>query len=146
AREFAEALRAGAAGEDPVTASEAATQLADGEETAATRVVPRTNAGPREQATPVSPPRPSPPRRRPSSAPPRPVITPAAQQRRRKSSPGRGLRIFALLVVLALLAAAIIGLVTLANSNNGANASDSVRTNINDQISRLDEIIRGNTQ
>jgi eukaryotic-like serine/threonine-protein kinase len=146
AREFSEALRAGAAGEDPVTASEAATALATGSETAATRVAPRTESGPHEEATPVSPPRSSGSRRRPASAPPRPVITPAAQQRRRKGGAGRAVRIFALLIVLALLAAAIAGLVLLANGGGTTNASDSVRPTINDQISRLDEIIRGNTQ
>ncbi len=134
ARSLADALRAGAAGEAPTPA----TALLAEDETDLTRKLPRTQAEPAEAATPVSPA----PRRR-AAAPPRPVITPAAPRRRKRA--GVWIRRLAAVIVLALLAAVIAGLIIL-SQQGGTDTGDSVRTNIDDQISRLEEIIRDNTQ
>jgi serine/threonine-protein kinase len=138
ARELAGALRAGAAGEAPTPATAALT----GDETDLTRRLPRTEAGPVEEATPVSE-REAAPRRRAPSAAPRPVITPAAK--RRSKGAGVWIRRLALLIALALIAAVIAGLIIL-SQQGGTETSDSVRTTIDDQITRLEEIVRDNTQ
>jgi serine/threonine-protein kinase len=137
ARPFADALRAGAAGEAPTPAT---TPLAEGE-TEATRALPRTQAGAPAAATPVAQQRAA-PRRRAPAAPPRSVITPAA--RRRRTGGAVWVRRIAALVALLLLAAVIAGLVILA-SNQGSSTDNPTGQTIDDQISRLEQIVRDNT-
>jgi eukaryotic-like serine/threonine-protein kinase len=135
ARSLADGLRAGLAGQD-------ATLLAGaGAPTDATRALPRTDV---EPVTPVAP---APAQRRPAqrqpARPPRPVIQPA---RAGRPSAGGGAKWALALILLVLVIAVIAGLVSLAN-----NASDSVdldqvvEREIDEQITRLREVIEQNT-
>ena len=71
------------------------------------------------------------------------MITPAAK--RRSKGAGVWIRRLVLLIALALIAAVIAGLIIL-SQQGGTDTSDSVRTTIDDQITRLEEIVRDNTQ
>ncbi len=135
ARALSDALRAGLAGQDyDLDPSEAPTAYAG--PTDATRTLPSTR---HEPATPVSPQQ----RRRPPQRPPRPVIQPAA----RRPPAGRTARWVAAAIVIALVIAVIVGLVALANSSSqSVDANDVVQQDIGQQIDKLEQFIRDNTQ
>ena len=134
AREFSSALRAGIAGQAPPTpAAEAPTRALAGTE--ATRAL----AG--EPPTPVSEQRPV---RRPAPAP-RPVITPAAGAKR--SGFSRFMRTIGLLLVIAILAAVIAGIVLLVtDAGQSTDIGDFIKDEINQQLDSLRDFIEQNTQ
>jgi eukaryotic-like serine/threonine-protein kinase len=133
AREFSNAMRAGIAGrEPPVPAAEAPTRaLAD--ETAATRRL-------QEPTTPVVTQRPAPrpqPRRRP-------VVQPAAPPRR--SGFGRFMRVLGILLLIAIIAAIIAGVVLLVtDAGQNTDVGELIKDELNDQINTLKDFISSHT-
>jgi len=131
-RQLAAALRAGGAGEEPPPPDGAvtnATRMMSGEATDATRHLPA------EPVTPAT--RPAAPRR----AAPRP--RPAARQPRR-SAAKRIRNAIGILLVIAILAAVVAGIVLL-TTNAGQN-TDLVKHDIPDQIQSIKDFINSHTQ
>jgi serine/threonine-protein kinase len=128
ARSLADGLRAGQAGRDPSTVAGALTD--------ATRALPRTHE---EPVTPVAP-GPPPPR-----APQRPPIQPAGA--RRAPSRGSAVKWILGLILLGLVIAVVVGLITLANNagDTSVDASEVIEQEVNEQITRLDQVIEENT-
>jgi hypothetical protein len=117
------------------------TQVDDGAATAvspptsATRALPRT-----KQDTPVVPAPPA--RRQPPS--PRPVIQPA---QRKKPSMGGVARAIFLVLLLALVAAIVAGVVILAtDAGQSTDIGDLLQDEVDVQIDRLEDYIRENTE
>jgi serine/threonine-protein kinase len=132
AREFSTAMRAGIAGhEPPAASSDAPTRpLAS---TGPTRALPP------EQPTPVAEQRPV---RRQA---PRPVITPAAAGGR--SGLGRFMRFLGILLLIAVLAAIIAGVVLLVtDAGKSTDVGDFLREEVGDQIDALRDLITDNTE
>ncbi|MGH2966600.1 MAG: protein kinase domain-containing protein [Solirubrobacterales bacterium] len=131
-RQLSAALRAGGAGDEPPPPDGAVTQatrMMSGEATDATRHLPA------EPVTPAT--RPAAPRR----AAPRP--RPAARQPRR--SPAKRIRnAVGILLVIAILAAVVAGIVLL-TTNAGQN-TDLVKHDIPDQIQSIKDFINSHTQ
>ncbi|MGH2953121.1 MAG: hypothetical protein ACRDK9_03735, partial [Solirubrobacterales bacterium] len=110
-----------------------------GAPTAATRRMPA-----EEPATPVSPVPPAPPRR-PAPAP-RPMITPA-EARPQRSLASRTLRALGILLLIAVLAGLIAGAVLLlTDAGQGTDVGELIQTELDQQIDRLEDFIRENTQ
>jgi serine/threonine-protein kinase len=131
-RQLAAALRAGGAGDEPPPPDGAvthATRMMSGEATDATRHLPA------EPVTPAT--RPAAPRR----AAPRP--RPAARQPRR-SAAKRIRNAIGILLVIAILAAMVAGIVLL-TTNAGQN-TDLVKHDIPDQIQSIKDFINSHTQ
>jgi serine/threonine-protein kinase len=134
ARQLAVALRAGGAGDQPPPPDGAitdATRMIPGETTSATRHLP---------AEPPPAPHPAParpaPQRRPAAQP--------ATRRPRRSLASRVRGAIGILLVIAILAAVVAGVVLL-TTNAGQN-TDLVKDTIPDQIDRLKEIINSVSQ
>jgi serine/threonine protein kinase len=131
ARSLAEGLRRGISGGDPTAVDDAAATSVLGPTTAATRTLPRTR-----QDTPVAPPpavaRPTPP---PPSAPPA-----------RKRSGANIARIVGFVILLALVAAIVAGIVILAtDAGQSTDIGDLLQDEIDTQIDRLEQFIEENT-
>ena len=131
ARALSEGLRRGIAGMDPTDFDSGAPV------TSATRALPRT-----EQDTPVVP---APAPRRPEPSPRRPVIQPASAKRKRSaSSIARG--IF-LILLLALVAAIVAGIVILStNAGQSTDVGDLLQDQVDTQIDKLEQYIQDNTE
>jgi serine/threonine-protein kinase len=131
AREFSRALRAGISGQDPPIAAAEAPTRALGDETAATRHMRESTA-----ATARRPAPPPQPRRR--AAPP-----PAAP---RRSSAGRFLRVIGILLVIAVIAAIIAGVVLLVtDAGQSTDVGQLIKDQLNDQINSLRDFINTHT-
>ena len=139
ARELSTALRAGIAGrEPPVPAGDAPTSALAGEATDATRRLPST-----EPTTPVT--RQAPPPARPA---PRPRAAPAPPQRRpRRSLFSRLPGVLGVLLVIAILAAVIAGIVLL-TTNAGQNTPTGIeiKHSIQDQVNSIKDFVNSHTQ
>jgi serine/threonine-protein kinase len=134
ARDFSQALRAGLGGEEPpvATSEQATAALASTEATR--RLEP-------EPATPAAPHRQLPPRRRPA---PGPVVTPA--EARRPSALGRLTRSIGLLILIAILAAVIAGVVLLiTDTGQSTDLGEVIKEELSDQVDTLRDIIDENT-
>jgi serine/threonine-protein kinase len=134
ARQLAVALRAGGAGHQPPPPDSAvtdATRMMPGGTTAATRHLP---------AEPAPPPRPAPARTAPR---PRPAAKPAGRAPRR-SLASRVRSAIGVLLVIAILAAVVAGVVLL-TTNAGQN-TDLVKDTIPDQVDKLKDVINSVTQ
>jgi serine/threonine protein kinase len=129
AGELADALRRGLAGESP-TASEAPTQMAGGEPTAATRRMTRTQTR-RPPRRPAPAPRPA-PRRRPP------------QRGRASRAARRMLGVLALLILAAVVALFVVLIST--DSGDRINVEQVVKDNVQDQVDALRDLIEDNTQ
>jgi serine/threonine protein kinase len=130
AGELADALRRGLSGEAP-RSTEATRVLGASDQTAATRHMPRTEAG-----------------RQPRRAAPRqrkPVAQ--RQQKPKKGAAGVARNVLALIAIL-LLAAAVAALVVLTTSDSGSSLdlNDVVKDNVPEQIDELQQIIEDNRQ
>jgi serine/threonine-protein kinase len=140
ARTFASALRMGYVGEDPTGLSDAAPTRALTTEpvTDRTRRMPRPVA---EAATPAAPHPLPPPRPRPA-APPR-----ARQPARKRSALGTLMRTLGALLLIAALAAVIVGVVLLVtDAGRQTDLGELLRDNVQDQVRSLEEFVRENTQ
>src|SRR5215211_1916059 len=133
AREFSAALRAGIAGQQPpVPTGEAPTRAMAGE-TDATRALAS------EPATPAATQR---PQRRPAQ---RPVITPA--EPRKRSAFSRFMGVIGLLLVIAVLAGIIAGVVLLiTDAGQSTDVGDFIKDELNEQIDAIRDFIQENTQ
>jgi eukaryotic-like serine/threonine-protein kinase len=135
AREFSAALRAGIAGQQPPVPTGEAPTRAMASETEATRAL---ASGP---PTPVAQQR---PQRRPAPAQ-RPVITPA--EPRKRSAFGRLMRVIGLLLLIAVLAGIIAGVVLLiTDAGQSTDVGDFIKDNLDDAINSLRDFIQQNTQ
>jgi eukaryotic-like serine/threonine-protein kinase len=131
AKELSDALTAGASGTDvslaPPTGQEATRRLEPESEADMTRRIPPQAPPPRRQR---------PPERRPARPP-----------ARRRSSPARAARLFATLVVLALLAISVALFVVLATGGGkDVHVEQIVRSTVQDQVSGLKGLVEDNTQ
>ena len=127
AASLADALRGGLAGQAPPPGTTATSVLAAG---AATTATGRTE----------TPPPPRPPRR-----PPRPVITPA-EQRPQRSAAARIGRAFGAILLMAIVAAIVAGLILLVtDAGQQTDLGQVIESSVNDQIQRLEDIIRENS-
>jgi serine/threonine protein kinase len=136
ARELSVALRAGLAGREPPGAESTAPTraLAGGVATDATRRLPQ------EPATPVAAQRAA-PRRQPAQR----AAAPAA--RPRQSAGSRFMRMLGLLLVIALLAGAIAGVVLLTtNAGQNTGAGELIKDEVNQQVDTLKQFIQDHTQ
>ncbi len=123
---LAEALRGGLAGQAPPPGTAATSVLAAGAATAATRRI--------EPAAPS----------RPDRRPPRPVITPAEQPPRSLAARiGRALGALGLMLLVAAIVAGVILLVT--DAGQQTDLGQVIENSVNDQIERLEDIIRENS-
>jgi eukaryotic-like serine/threonine-protein kinase len=136
ARELSLALEDGLAGREPRDPSEDETLALGGPATEATRRISTV-----DETTPVSP-LPAAPRR-PSSRPaPRPVITPA-ESRPRQSALGRLGRGLGVIVVIAVLAALIAGVVLLiTDAGQETDLGQLIKDNLQDQVQALEDFLR----
>jgi eukaryotic-like serine/threonine-protein kinase len=138
ARTFADGLRAGLVGRDPVTfAFDAPTLLDTPPPTDATQRLPRTRE---EPSTPVSP-GPPPPRPAP------PAARPAPPAERPRPSAARVVRWILAAILIALVIAVIVALISLANDAGDTNISldDVLQEEVKPQIDRLRDFIEQNT-
>ena len=127
AASLADALRGGLAGQAPPPGTRATSVLAAGAATTATRRI-------------ETPPPPRPPRR-----PPRPVITPA-EQRPQRSAAARIGRAFGAILLMAIVAAIVAGLILLVtDAGQQTDLGQVIESSVNDQIQRLEDIIRENS-
>ena len=125
---LSEALRGGLAGQAPPPGTAATSVLATGPATASTR----------QLKTPPPP--------RPQRRPPRPVITSAEQRPQRSAAAriGRALGAIALMILVAAIVAGVILLV--ADAGQQTDLGQVIERGVNEQIERLEAIIRENTQ
>ncbi len=127
AASLADALRGGLAGQAPPPGTTATSVLAAGAATTATRRI-------------ETPPPPRPPRR-----PPRPVITPAEQRPQRSAATRIG-RAFGAILLMAIVAAIVAGLILLVtDAGQQTDLGQVIESSVNDQIQRLEDIIRENS-
>jgi serine/threonine protein kinase len=133
AREFSAALRAGIAGQQPPAPTGEAPTRAMAGETDATRALAS------EPATPVATQR---PQRRPVQ---RPVLTPA--EPRKRSAFSRFMGVIGLLLVIAVLAGIIAGVVLLiTDAGQSTDVGDFIKDELNEQIDAIRDFIQQNTQ
>jgi serine/threonine protein kinase len=133
AREFSAALRAGIAGQQPPAPTGEAPTRAMAGETDATRALAS------EPATPVATQR---PQRRPAQ---RPVLTPA--EPRKRSAFSRFMGVIGLLLVIAVLAGIIAGVVLLiTDAGQSTDVGDFIKDELNEQIDAIRDFIQQNTQ
>jgi serine/threonine protein kinase len=133
AREFSAALRAGIAGQRPPAPTGEAPTRAMAGETDATRALAS------EPATPVATQR---PQRRPAQ---RPVLTPA--EPRKRSAFSRFMGVIGLLLVIAVLAGIIAGVVLLiTDAGQSTDVGDFIKDELNEQIDAIRDFIQQNTQ
>ncbi len=140
ARELSRALEAGLAGREPAPPSDElpTSMLGAAGGTAATR---RMDPDP---PTPVSP-QPVAPRRRPAPAAPRPAA-PAPRARSQRSAGSRFWRAIGILVLIAILATVIAGVVLLVtDAGQGTDLGELIQNEIEDQIQAAEDFIRDNT-
>ena len=125
---LSEALRDGLAGQAPPPGTTATSVLATGPATASTRRLE------------------SPPPPRPQRRPPRPVITSAEQRPRRSAAAriGRALGAIALMILVAAIVAGVILLVT--DAGQQTDLGQVIERGVNEQIERLEAIVRENAQ
>ncbi len=144
ARELSVALEQGLAGKEPPDPGEAATRaLGIGLITDATR-----RLDTEDPATPVAPqpvqprPAPRPAQRQPS----RPVITPAAG-RSKPSGFARFARAIGILILIALLAAIIAGVVLLlTDAGQGTDLGQLIKDNLEDQVQAIKDFVEENVR
>jgi eukaryotic-like serine/threonine-protein kinase len=139
AGELSSALRAGIAGQQPpIPAADAPTRAIGREATEATRRLPST-----EPTTPVTRQPPAPP---PVAPRPRPAVPPA-ERRPRRSVFSRLGGVVGILLVIAILAAVIAGVVLL-TTNAGQNTPTGIeiKHSIQDQINSIRDFINSHTQ
>jgi eukaryotic-like serine/threonine-protein kinase len=133
AREFSRALRAGIAGQEPpVAAAEAPTRMLDEDRTAATRRM-------EPDVVPVPPPRPQPR--------PRPARQPAARRRpQQRSGFGRFMRFVGILLLIAILAGIIAGVVLLVtNVGQNTDVGQLIKDGLNDQLQTVRDFINSHS-
>jgi serine/threonine-protein kinase len=125
---LSEALRGGLAGQAPPPGTAATSVLATGPATASTRRL----------ETPPPP--------RPQRRPPRPVITSAEQRPQRSAAAriGRALGAIALMILVAAIVAGVILLVT--DAGQQTDLGQVIERGVNEQIERLEAIVRENAQ
>jgi serine/threonine-protein kinase len=140
ARELSEALRAGISGQEPPTAADTAPTRAMAAGAAATEAT-RAMADSPDIATPVAPqPVYAPPPRRRAAAQPAPAP-------RQRSGGGGVLRFIGVLILVAILAAIIAGVVLLVtDAGQNTDVGELISDQIDEQISNLEDFIRSNLQ
>jgi serine/threonine-protein kinase len=140
ARQFAGALRAGAAGEEPPgPADQAPTQAMVGGVTDVTRRMPST-----EPPTPVTPQTQAPARRAPARRRPAPAPVPARPRPRRSPASRLGSMI-GILLVIALIAA-VIAAVVLITAGQGTDVGVQLKDDVTEQVQSLQDFLQKVTQ
>lgn len=147
-RALAAALHSGLEGEAPAPAGEATTHALPGDPvTETTRRVPATEATRRVPVTdempasaPVArPPEPAPRPRRPAPA--------AARPPKRRSAASRIARALGALILIAALAAVVAAVILLVtDAGRGTDVGQAIDDTVGDQITRLENLIRDNSQ
>jgi eukaryotic-like serine/threonine-protein kinase len=138
AREFSRALRAGISGQEPPAADADVPTRPLADETAATRHMRETTAA--TTARPAPAPRPP---RRPQPRP-RPVAPPAAAPQR--SGFGRFMRALGILLLIAVIAAIIAGVVLLlTDAGQSTDLGQLIKDEVNDQINTLKDFLSTNS-
>ena len=140
ARELSRAIESGIAGREPATPSDQLPTDMLGPTTGTTRRIPV------NPPTPVAS-EPAAPPRAPAPAPaPRPV-EPRAARPKRRSAAGRLFRVIGILLLIALLAAVIAGAVLLlTDAGQNTDPGELIKQELNEQIQKIEDFIRENTQ